>query len=31
MNAQAIPAEAVSDKLETENDRFKRSFVLPRL
>lgn len=26
MNAQAIPAEAVTDKLETENDRFKRSF-----
>ncbi len=26
MNAQAIPAEAVADKLETENDRFKRSF-----
>ena len=26
MNAQAIPAETVADKLETENDRFKRSF-----
>jgi protein TonB len=26
MNAQAIPAEAVTDSLETENDRFKRSF-----
>ena len=26
MNAQAIPAEAAADKLETENDRFKRSF-----
>jgi len=26
MNAQAIPAEAVSYHLETENDRFKRSF-----
>ena len=26
MNAQAIPAEATADKLETENDRFKRSF-----
>ena len=26
MNAQAIPAEAGTDKLETENDRFKRSF-----
>ena len=26
MNAQAIPAQAVTDRLETENDRFKRSF-----
>ena len=26
MNAQAIPAEAAADRLETENDRFKRSF-----
>jgi len=26
MNAQAIPAEAVSYHLETENDRFKKSF-----
>ena len=26
MNAQAIPAEATADRLETENDRFKRSF-----
>jgi protein TonB len=26
MNAQATPAEEMSDKLETENDRFKRSF-----
>ena len=26
MNAQAIPAETVADKLETENDRFKQSF-----
>ncbi len=26
MNAQAIPAEAVSYHIETENDRFKRSF-----
>jgi protein TonB len=26
MNAQAIPAEAIADKLETENDRFKKSF-----
>ena len=26
MNAQAIPAEGAGDKLETENDRFKRSF-----
>ena len=26
MNAQAIPAVAEMDKLETENDRFKRSF-----
>jgi protein TonB len=26
MNAQAIPAEGASDRLETENDRFKRSF-----
>ena len=26
MNAQAIPAEAATDKFETENDRFKRSF-----
>ena len=26
MNAQAIPAQAVIDRLETENDRFKRSF-----
>ena len=26
MNAQAIPAETAADKLETENDRFKRSF-----
>jgi protein TonB len=26
MNAQAIPAERVTDSLETENDRFKRSF-----
>ena len=26
MNAQATPAEAAADKLETENDRFKRSF-----
>ncbi len=26
MNAQAIPAETTAEKLETENDRFKRSF-----
>ena len=26
MNAQAIPAEAATEKFETENDRFKRSF-----
>ena len=26
MNAQAIPAEGMSDRFETENDRFKRSF-----
>jgi protein TonB len=26
MNAQAIPAEGLADKLETENDRFKKSF-----
>ncbi len=26
MNAQAIPAETVAEKLETENDRFKQSF-----
>ena len=26
MNAQAIPAEAVTDKFETANDRFKQSF-----
>ncbi len=26
MNAKAIPAEAAADTLETENDRFKRSF-----
>ena len=26
MNAQAVPAQAVTDRLETENDRFKRSF-----
>ena len=26
MNAQAIPAEAATDRFETENDRFKRSF-----
>ena len=26
MNAKAIPAEPATDRLETENDRFKRSF-----
>ncbi len=26
MNAQAIPAEGTAEKLETENDRFKKSF-----